>query len=84
MHKWGPTTEAQEEKTLTLTGHEDSKGSLVLHGHNYSYVDNKRELGASCKKNTSRKIAFVVGSERLFSLVFDPTLTQKTLNQTSV
>jgi len=30
------------------------------------------------------KIVFVVGFERLFSLVFDPTLTQKTLNQTSV
>jgi len=34
--------------------------------------------------HTSRKIPFVVGSERLFSSVFDPTLTQEMLNQTSV
>jgi len=61
------------------TAHEPPHSSQIKTYHRFT-----GELRLRDQSRTSRKKAFIVGSERPLSLVFESTLTQETLIQTSV
>jgi len=61
---------------------DEISSTLLIKLYEYPlYIDAKGEMSTL---HTSRKIVFVVGSKKLFSSIFYLTLTQETLNQTSV